>query len=113
MGMQLGAREYVQVNYSTQERGKLMKYTLLQRPIIKGEDTAPIDLVDNSTPFGKRKVEKFTLEYGYKIMGVIESNESLQELKRGFDYKYRKEQDKRDNLFCDINEVLNKHLKED
>ena len=84
------------------------RYVLLQRPIIPSEDSAPIEIIDNSKEYGKRRIEKL-LEYGYTHVGFIESERTEMFLKQGFNYKFYAEEDKREELIDKLRGLVDEY----
>ena len=84
------------------------RYVLLQRPIIPSEDSAPIEIIDNSTEAGKHRVEKL-LEYGYTHVGFIESERTAMFLKQGFSYKFYAEENKREELVYKLRGLVDEY----
>lgn len=77
-----------------------MKYVLLQSGI--GEQ---IKIIDNSTNFGKKKVENLCME-GYKPIGYLESEQPPQRLLRGFNKNMSDKLDEKGRRLWDIQEIL-------
>lgn len=85
--------------------------TLLQAPKEEDRRNSPIIIIDNLTALGKGNVEE-RIQEGYHIVGVLETELTMPELKVGLEYYWRQQVEEAHNLFQQIAGIANGYLAE-
>lgn len=85
--------------------------TLLQAPKEEDRRNSPIIIIDNLTALGKGNVEE-RIQNGYHIVGVLETELTMPELKVGLEYYWRQQVEEAHNLFQQIAGIANGYLAE-
>ena len=85
--------------------------TLLQAPKGECRHNSPIIIIDNLTALGKGNVEE-RIQEGYHIVGALETELTMPELKVGLEYYWRQQVEEAHNLFQQIAGIANGYLAE-